>query len=230
MPQRILFKRLKFAYGSAATIIGVLILLAQITIQFALYNEIQTRNLASTMSLQELRSQYLLRVSLMSFNPDNTIVNPLKTNVSQQIQITLIRLEATNKILIDSMVTPLSIVLQINKLQNDFTIMDSAGHQLLIDIQKHNKTDQSKQVTLIFIHEQNYLSGVYATFQALTQQADDRVTQVQLLEIVLCIIALATITFEAFVVVIPAFHDYERALDQAMKEKKQVQQSGNTAS
>jgi len=233
MPQRMLFKRLKFAYGSAATIIGVLIFLAQFVIQSALYQEIVTRNLASTMSLQELHSQHLLRNSLMTFDPGNKTINPLKINPSQQIEGDLVFMEKTNKRLLDISVTPLPIVQQINKIQPEFLATDNASHQLLIDVQKHNKTDQSKQVTLIFIHEQSYLSGVYMAFIMLTQQADTYVSMIQTLEVVICLVSLATITFEAFAVVIPAFHDYQRALDQINQiaiEKRQIQQSENASS
>lgn len=233
MPQRVLFKRLKFAYGSAATIIGVLILLAQIVIQSALYQEVATRNLASTMSLQELHSQHFLRNALMSFDPSNMTINPLKINPSQQIGSDLTFLEATNKRLIDISQTPQPIVDQIEKVQSDFVIMDQAGHQLLIDVKNHNKTNQSKQVQSIFIYEQAYLTGVYMAFVSLTQQADGYVNNVRLLEITLCFITILTILIEVFYVVIPAFKDYQKALDdleQAMLRKQTtVQQSGDIA-
>lgn len=207
-----LFKRLKFAYYSALTVIAILIVLVQIIIQSALYQEVQTRQLASTMSLQELHSQHFLRNALMSFNPNDKTINPLNISPSQQIQQDLSFLEPTNKHLLDVTQTPQPIVQQIIKIQPDFVIMDQAGHQLLVDIKNRNKKDQSKQVTSIFIYEQAYLTGVYMAYLSLTGQADGYVTNIQALEIVLCIIELATLTIEARKVIVPAFKDYQKAL------------------
>jgi hypothetical protein len=51
----------------------------------------------------------------------------------------------------------------------------------------------------------------------LTQQADEYVTMIQILEITICFISLGVITFEAFSIVIPAIHDYKKALDELSK-------------
>jgi hypothetical protein len=235
MPQKALFKRLTFAYGSAATVIGIFIVLAQVVIQLSLYNEISTRNLASTMSLQELHSQRLLRNALMTLvkPQDEATINPLRINPVQQIQQDLSFLETTNKSLLSGN-TPSAIITRVQTAQPDFRIIDAAGHQIIVDIQRHNVKDQSKQVVLIFVHEQAYLAGVYAAFVILTQEADDYVERVQFSEISICLISLGVITFEAFGIVIPAIHDYKKALDElgkavgekreALKAKKETQQ------
>lgn len=230
MPQRALFKRLKFAYGSAATVIGILIVLAQIVIQFSLYSEVLTRNMASTMSLQELHSQHLLRNSLMSLvkPQDEAAINPLRIDPVKQIAQDLIFMETTNTQLLGSN-TPPEIVIHIRPLQPDFMTMDKAAHQLIIDVQRHNTKDQAKQVTIIFIHEQAYLAGVYGAFVYLTQQADEEVETIRFLELSICIISLAVITFEAFGIIIPAIHDYQKALDELSKAASEKQEKARRA-
>lgn len=230
MPQKALFKRLQFAYGSAATVIGILIVLAQIVIQISLYNEVSTRNLASTMSLQELHSQHLLRNSLMTLvkPQDEAAINPLRIDPVKQVAQDLTFMETTNTQLLGGN-TPPEIIQRIRPLQSDFVVMDKAGHQLIIDTQRHNTKDQAKQVTVIFIHEQAYLVGVYTAFVYQTEQADDYVTRVRFLELFICIISLGVITFEAFGIVIPAIHDYRKALDELSKAANEKQEKARRA-
>lgn len=224
MPQRALFKRLKFAYGSAATVIGILIILAGVVVQLSLYNEIATRDLASTMSLQELHSQHLLRNALMTLvrPQDEATINPLHIDPVKQIAQDLSFLETTNTRLLGGN-TPPAIIVRIRTIQQDFAITDKAGHQLLLDVQKRDIKDQAKQVTIIFVHEQAYLAGVYGAFIILTQQADEEVEMTRFLEISNGIISLSVITFEAFGIVIPAIHDYQKALDELSRVAKPEQ-------
>ncbi len=198
-----------FAYLSAVVIIVFLITCSQIAIQLTLSQETGTRNLATLMSLQELRSQRLLRNSLLLLAPNNTTVNPLHIDPASQLKSDLAFEEATNRQLIGDG-TPVDIATQIKVLQPDFVLMESAGQKELSDYTAKNTKDMVAQIAVIFVHEQKYLQGVYATYTELTQQADASVRVVQILEISIYVVSLLVVGYEVLGVVLPAERESRR--------------------
>lgn len=214
-----LVKRLTFSYYSAALIIAILIVCAQIIIQVTLAQEVNTRNYAVLMSRQELRSQRLLRNSILVFaGPKDKDFKPLNVDPEGQLKDDLTFLEAANTTLIQTSQSP-DASSSLQSIQNDFHWMDQEGHQILVDQQKKDMKDMGRQISLLFVHEQNYLSGVYSAYAKLSQQADDYVTRVQIIEIVIFCIAMVVLGFEVLGVVRPAIRDYDQALEK-LKEVK----------
>lgn len=198
--------RTGFAYLSAVAIIIILITCSQIAIQLTLFQETSTRNLAVTMSVQLLRTQRILRSSLLLLVPTTSSLNSLHVSPRTQLQGDLLYVEHTNTQL-EANGTPAYIATQIKALHADFVAMDSAGHKELADDPVKSKKDMLTQAAAIFLHEQRYLQGVYNAYILLTQQADQLVQRVQIVEIVIYILSLGVIAYEVFVVVLPAERD-----------------------
>lgn len=236
--QKKITRRLTLAYASAVIIITLLLLLSQVLIQLTLYREIATRTLASTMALQELRTQAIFRNGLLAalpksaqdqFNTSSVApINALAQNLSD--------VEATNKQLIGPS-TPASVSAPIAALQGDFHQMDQAGHLLLTDLKAGKIKDAGNQLGVLFLHQQKYLLGTYNAYLVLTSQADSYVAIIRILEACICAISLLVLATEALAIIRPAIRDYKKALadlDQVEQEgKSQVESQateGNGAS
>jgi len=216
------YKRLVFAYLSMAGILAAFVLVAQGVIQFTLFRETSIRDLASTMALQELRTQATFRNSLLSILPEpyQSQMNALKVKPIDALKKNLSDIEGTNQLLIGPS-TPSDTAVKIQALQSDFYNMDQAAHQVLALMKAGNAKDAAKQVAIMFPPEQRYLQGTYNAYQSLTQSADDEVTTARILEAMLCIASLALLVLEIKFVVRPALADYtEYKLQKAKEEEK----------
>lgn len=210
-------RRLEFAYKSAWAIIIVLVIIAQAIIQLTLHQEVVTRELATTLSRQELRSQRLLRNSLLLFSdPSDAAINPPGVDPVAQMQQDIVFLEGTHARLTSEDV-PRSVSEPMRKLQHDFDLTDVAAHDLLRLKDSQDNKAKMAALTQVFIHEQLYLSGTFAVYTTLTQQADAQVTAVRLIEIALFVITCATLIVEALAIIRPAVADYKRTLHMLME-------------
>lgn len=210
-------QKLKFVYISAVAIILLLITLSQIAIQYTLYEETVTRDLATQLSRQELRSQRILRNSLLllTANPMDKTLNPLQVDPVAQLKDDLSFVEQTHNALTGN--TP--VASQMQALQADYQAMDDAGHAMLAAKAIGDRKSLVAQLTPMFVHEQKYLAGTFAVYTAVTQQADNLVNMVRILEISIFAFSLVVIGYEVFGVVLPA----ERARHNEITDlKKQV--------
>lgn len=217
-------KKINFSYTSAVAIILILITLSQIAIQFTLSQEIATRDVATLMSRQELRTQRILRNSLLlvAANPTDKNINPLQVDPLKQLSDDLTFVEQTHATLIreDSPVAG-----QMQALQPDFRAMDAAGHKILEDRAKQNRQDLLKQLAPMFVHEQAYLSGTFAAYLALTSQADDLVVRVRWLELAIYIITICIVGYEVLGIVLPAEKDRREEIAGLKSEILQLKQA-----
>lgn len=194
---------------SVFVIIAFLIIAANILTQITFAQEIATRSLASTMSLQELRTQSLFRNALLAIVPEpyQKQLNSLNVDPISALKTGLSEVEATNKVLIDPIPSSAT-AKQIIILQPDFVLMDKAGHLILADVASKNTKDAGKQVATLFIHEQRYLQGTYAAYQDLTKSADDQINYIISLERVILVFSLITLAVEARFVAWPLLRDH----------------------
>jgi hypothetical protein len=218
-------KRTNFAYTSAIAIIVLLITLSQAAIQLTLQQETITRNLATEMSRQELHTQRLLRNSLLllAANPMDKSFNPLQIDPVAQLKADLTFIEQTQ----EDLTTNSQVAEPMRALFPDYSALDKAGHQILLDYAKKDRKDLAKQISPVFVHDQAYLAGTFAAYLVLTQQADDLVTRVKWLEISIYIINLAVIAFEVFWVVLPAYQSQNDAIAELRAQVGTLQESMN---
>jgi hypothetical protein len=204
-----LLSRSGIAYMSVFVVIACLIIFSNILTQITFAQEITTRSLASTMSLQELRTQSLFRNGLLAIvpAPHRNQLNSLKVDPIASLKSNLTAIEATNKILI-SPATLSSTAKQMRALQPDFILMDKAGRTILVDVASKNAKDAGQQIAILFIHEQKYLQGTYAAYQDLTRTADDQINSIMQLERIILALSLITLAAEARFVAWPLIRDH----------------------
>jgi hypothetical protein len=222
-----LFSRIGLAYMSVFIVIALLIGSAHLMIQLTLLEEIATRNLASTMALQELRTQDTFRNSLLAILPANyqNQLNALTVDPTTALQEDLSDIEGTNKALLGSS-TPAPILSSVHSLQPSFQKMDTAGHLLLQYLAKGEKTQAALQVACLFPPEQLYLAGVYKAYQELTQSANSQINQVMVIECVILIATFATLCVEASFIAWPLLRDHQQAqarLEELKEELYEIQ-------
>jgi len=206
-------KKLKFSYISAAAVVLVLITLSAIAIQFTLLQETRTRDLATLMNRQELRTQRILRVSLMlvAANPMDKSINPLGVDPAKQLSDDLTFTRQTQTVLSGDGVPVSS---QMIAMQSEYEAMSTAGYEILAD---HNRNDRQAVVSHLapmFQHEQKYLQGTYQAGLDLTQQADDLVTRVRWLELTIYVISICIIAYEVFGIVLPAERERREEIEE----------------
>lgn len=237
MDHTLMAKRLFTIYITAVLIIVALITAGQLIIQTTLYQEVSVRNLAFVMSHQTLRSQRLLRNAILAYAGPSKAFNPTNVDAAQQLADDLTFVETTNKQLL-STPTPSVVVSQVQQLQKDFTSSDTAAHKLLTDVKQYYSTkipdtaigkDATNQLAIIFLSDQNYLSGMYTIYSSISQQADDDVTHVQILEGVIYAVSLLVLCYEVFVVVIPAMRGYAKTMEELDNLAKKIQETTNQA-
>lgn len=222
MDTSMLMRRLTFAYASTALILFVLILSSQGLIQYTLYRGVVTRDLASAMALQELRTQAIFRNGLLALLPtgEQTAMNALGVKPVDAMTKNLVDVEATNKMLL-GVNSPVDVAGQMQPLQSDFVQMDQAGHAVLADLKAGNTKDAGNQLGTLFVHEQKYLVGTYNAYVSLTADADDYVSSVRVLELVICAISLLVLAIEALFVIRPVLVDYTKIKQAEQQQKKE---------
>lgn len=216
-------KKLHFSYASAVAIILLLVTLSQIAIQITLLKETQTRDLATLMNRQELRTQRILRVSLMlvATNPMDKSINPLGINPAQQLQDDLTFTRQTQTVLSGDDV-PVSD--QMKAMQNEYEAMSTAGYEILTDHKRNDRAAVVAQLTPMFLHEQKYLQGTYNAGLDLTQQADDLVNRVRWLELAIYVITILIVAYEVFGIVLPAERERKEEIAELRSEILKLQQ------
>lgn len=196
-------KKLHFSYTSAVAIILLLVTLSQIAIQITLLKETQTRDLATLMNRQELRTQRILRTALMlvASNPMDKSINPLQTDPATALQDDLTFTRQTQTALSgdDAQVSD-----QMQALQAEYEQMSTAGYEILADHKRNDRKTLVTHLAPMFLHEQKYLQGTYQAGLALTQQADDLVNRVRWLELAIYVITLGIVAYEVYGIVLPA--------------------------
>lgn len=216
-------KNLNFSYRSAVVIILLLITLSQVAIQFTLLQETKTRDLATLMNRQELRTQRILRVSLMlvAAKPMDKSINPLQVDPAMQLQDDLTFTRQTQTVLATdgSMVSD-----QMTSLQSEYEAMSSAGYEILADRKRNDRAAIEAQLIPMFQHEQKYLTGTYNTGLALTQQADDLVNRVRWLELAIYIITILIVAYEVFGIVLPAEKERKEEIAELRSQIMKLQQ------
>lgn len=192
----------RFSYGSAVAIILMLITCAQIAIQLTLRAEIDTRETATLLNRLELRTQRILRSSLLLLapNPMDPTINPLRVDPASQLTSDLVFVQQTQETLAQR---ETSIGVQIRALSKDYQAMEGSGHSLLAAYTKKDKKSMVTYLRPLFEHEQKYLTGIFMTWTSLTQQADDLVNSVRVLELVIYVASLLVVAYEVFGIVRP---------------------------
>lgn len=206
-------KKLHFAYTSAVAIILLLVTLSQIAIQVTLLRETQTRDLATLMNRQELRTQRILRVSLMlvASNPMDKSINPLGVDPAKQLSDDLTFTRQTQTVLSGDGVPVSS---QMIALQSEYEAMSTAGYEILAAHKKNDRQAVLAQLAPMFLHEQKYLQGTYNAGIALTQQADDLITRVRWLELIIYIITICIVGYEVWGIVLPAERERKEEIEE----------------
>lgn len=206
-PVRVLYA----SYISAVIMMVIVLASAQALIQYTLYREVQSRGVAGTINLQELRTQLLLRNSilLLTDTPDHA-------QEIQQLSGTLAKWEAVQDAIysgndalnIHQADFPQDGLTAVLKVRPNYNLMDATLHHLLF-LESDPKTNERaiiKDVLTIFSQEIIVLPGLNTLFNDMTLAADADVTQVRFIEIALFALALLTMTVEIVFVIRPAHH------------------------
>lgn len=206
-------KKIHFVYASAVVIIIVLFTLSQVVIQLTLLQETQTRDLATLMNRQELRTQRILRVSLMlvAANPMDKSINPLGINPAQQLSDDLTFTRQTQTVLTSDGVPVSS---QMIAMQSEYEQMSTAGYEILSDHKRNDRAAVVSHLSPMFLHEQKYLQGTYQAGLDLTQEADDLVNRVRWLELAIFIITICIVGYEVFGIVLPAERERREEIEE----------------
>ncbi|HEX2613993.1 MAG TPA: hypothetical protein VHL10_00750 [Nitrososphaera sp.] len=216
-------KYTRVAYSSAIGVILVLVALSQAAIQLTLWQETVTRDTATLLNRQELRTQRILRSSLLLLAPDpmDITINPLQMRPDQQLKDDLGFTQDTQTTLSNRNV---AVADDIQAAQGEYEAMHTAGGQVLVAFQKHDRKAMVTAIAPLFLHEQKYLTAIYNAYAAQTQDADDQVSRVRLLELGVFLLTLMVVAYEVFGVVRPAYRQQSLKLEELQMSVTMLQE------
>lgn len=211
-------QRLFFAYISAVIIIALLLTASQLIIQATLFAEVSSRDQATVLNQQELRTQRLLRNSLLLLSRTDDHTVPM-AELNQDIPAW----QQTEQDLERSLSTEHAARLAGAK--DDYNKMRDALLTLTAE-EKKSSPDQAKvvqSIATVFYSQRAYLGTLVTIYSLLSQAADDDVARVRIIELVIYAASLIVLIVEALVVIRPALADYKRTLE--MLEKVSQEQA-----
>lgn len=209
MKQKSSFKRLRISYLGSVFFIAFFLLLNQIIIQFALYQEIQQRNVAGLVNDQELRTQRMFYNVLLLQNPTGYGINYM--SIYQLVKQDESVWESTqNAMYISNPSIGLSpddfssnaITILMKEQPGYFQLRQAYLHIFALEQLNHPASPDSVRpdVDTIYIGEGKYLQSLVTVYSDLTNQADEKVAHIQLAEITLCTVSFLTLFLEYFFV------------------------------
>lgn len=208
-------RTLMISYISAVVLILFLLIASQGLIQYSLYRGQVERVEAAQINAQVVLTQRMLRNVIFLQNPAPNTDYVAYTKAVETQDITW---EQTQK---DIDATGLF------HGQAHYSEMQTALHRILLlehATEKPAPPDKVRpDVGIFFLHENAYIDALIATYAGLTQQADNRVSLVRVLEIVLFTLTVMVIIGEVLLVVRPATRQMNEAV-RMLGEQMQLQE------
>lgn len=205
-------RQLIIAYVSAVTIILLLLISAQVLVQYTLHREVVSRQASAILASNTIAEQHLQRNDVLLIVPGD------HRSIAREMQSDLATVER-NHALFQRDYASLYPGIANLKTSNPspYALVDSTAHALIMVEMQHPSMTQAQRkaweyplITKLFYASDAHLALIVQAEHIVDIDTDSYIADVQFIEIILFGLTLLTITAEALLVVRPAIKQLQR--------------------